>query len=230
MNRRVIIAAAAALLLATSADAQSAAPTYVVTYLDFRLASINAGATLIRAYVRASRADAGNVEVNGLEEIGRSNRFVIVETWRDPAAFAEHEKAAHTGEFRENLKIIQRSPYDQRITHGFAVDPNPAAARPGAIYVVTHVDVPGAQREETEKVLKQLFQSSHASPGHVRYDIYQQEDPRTNHFTMFVMWKDRPAFEAYADTTQWLQFREALAPLLGALFDERLYQPIRPWE
>jgi len=227
MNRRVIIAAAATLLLLdTSAGAQTAAPTHVVTYLDVRLASINAGATLIRAYVRATRADAGNLEVNGLEEIGRSNRFVIIESWRDPAAFAEHDKAAATLQFRENLKTIERSPYDQRVTHGFAVDANPAAAGPSAIYVVTHVDVPGPQREETEKVLKQLFSSSHASPGHVRYDIYQQDDPRLNHFTMFVVWKNRSAFEASADTTQWLQFREALAPLLGALFDERLYRPI----
>jgi quinol monooxygenase YgiN len=226
MNRRVIIAAAAALFVGTSAGAQTSAPTHVVTYLDVRLASINAGARLIRTYVRATRADAGNVEVNALEEIGRANRFVIVETWRDPAALAQHDKAAPTLEFREKLKTIWRSPYDQRVTHGFAVDANPAAAGPGALYVVTHVDVPGPQREETEKVLKQLFTSSHASPGHLRYDIYQQDDPRLNHFTMFVVWENRSAFEASADTAQWLQFRVALAPLLGALFDERLYRSI----
>jgi quinol monooxygenase YgiN len=228
MNRRVILAAAAALVLATSAGAQTAEPTYVVTYLDLRLGSINAGKALIRTYLRATRADSGNAAVNAFEEIGRSNRFVIAETWGGPAAFAEHEKTAHTLEFRGNLKSLQRGPFDQRVTHGFAVDPNPAMAGPRAIYVVTHVDVPGARREEAEKVLQQLFQSGHAGPGHVRYDIYQQDDPRTNHFTMFVVWKSRPAFEAYADTPQWLQFREALAPLLGALFDERLYQPISP--
>jgi quinol monooxygenase YgiN len=223
-----MIAAAAALLLATSAGAQTTAPTYVVTYLEVRLASIHAGATLIRAYVRATRADAGSVAANGLQEIGRSNRFVMIETWSDRAAFAAHEKSAHTVAFRENLKIIQRSPYDQRITHGFAIDPNPSAAGSGALYAVTHVDVPGAQREAAEQALRQLFQSSHAAPGHVRYDIYQQDDPRLNHFTMYLVWKHRAAFEAYAETTPWLQFREALAPLLGAPFDERLYHPIRP--
>jgi len=226
MNCRAI-AAATALLLSTSAGAWAAEPTYVATYLDVKSASINAGATLTRQYVRATRVEAENVGTNAFQEIGRFNRFVVIETWTDRAAFADHEKAAHTMEFRQKLKIIHRSPYDQRVTHGFAVDPAPGLAGPNALYVVTHVDVPGAQREEAERVLKQLFQSSHG-PGRVRFDIYQQDDPRTNHFTMFVVWSSRRAFEDYADTSQWLQFREALAPLLGAPYDERLYRPLDP--
>jgi quinol monooxygenase YgiN len=228
MNRRAIVAAAAALLLAASVSGWGAETRHVATYLDLRSASVNAGAALIRQYVRATRTEAGNVGIDAFQEIGRANRFVVIETWADVAAFAEHEKAAQTLEFRQKLKNIERSPYDQRATHGFAVDPAPVAAGRQAVYVVTHVDVPGAQREEAERVLRQLFESSHAAPGHMRYDIYQQDDPRTNHFTMFVVWESRRAFEAYADTPQWLQFREALAPLLGALYDERLYRPLGP--
>ena len=227
MNCRAI-AAATALLLSTSAGAWAAEPTYVATYLDVKSASINAGATLTRQYVRATRVEAENVGTNAFQEIGRFNRFVVIETWTDRAAFADHEKAAHTMEFRQKLKSIHRGPYDQRITHGFAVDPAPAVAGPHALYVVTHVDVPGAQREDAERVLKELFQSSHAGAGHERFVIYQQDDPRANHFTMFVVWNSRRAFEDYADTPQWLQFREALAPLLGAPYDERLYRPLGP--
>jgi len=227
MNRRAI-PAAAALLIVTCASGWAAEPTYVATYLDVKSASVNAGAGLTRQHVRATRAEAGNLRINAFQEIGRSNRFVVIETWTDPAAFAKHEKAAHTIEFRRKLKIIHRSPYDQRVTHGFAVDPTPAVPGPNALYVVSHVDVPGAQRHDAERVLKQLFQSSHAGPGQVRFDIYQQDDPRANHFMMFVVWSSRRAFEDYADTPQWLQFREALAPLLGAPYDERLYRLLGP--
>jgi quinol monooxygenase YgiN len=223
-----VIAVAAALLLVTATSGWGAEPRYVVTYLDVKAASINAGAALSRQYVRATRAEAGNVAVKAFQEIGRPNRFVVIETWTDSAAFADHEKAAPTMEFRQKLTIINRSPYDQRVTHGFAVDPVATVAGPNAVYVVSHVDVPGAQREEAERVLKQLFQSTHAGPGHVRFDIYQQDDPRTNHFTMFVAWKNRHALEDYADTPQWLQFTQALAPLLGAPYDERLYRPLGP--
>jgi quinol monooxygenase YgiN len=229
MNRRAMAAVAtAALLLATSASSAMPAATYVATYLEFRPASIGAGEMLARRYVRATRAAAGNVGINALQEIGRSNRFLLLETWTDHAAFAEHETTAATVEFREQLKLVYRSPYDQRIAHGFAVDPSPAIPDAKAIYVVTHVDVPGARREAAERVLEQLFQASDGAPGHVRYDIYQQDDPRTNHFTMFAVWNSRPAVEAYDDTPQWLQFREALAPLLGAPFDERFYRLLGP--
>jgi quinol monooxygenase YgiN len=227
MNRMVVLAAAA-LFMATSASGSAAEKRYVATYLDVRLASINAGAALSKRYVRATRAESDNLGVSAFQEIGRSNRFVIIETWANSTAFGEHEKAADTIEFRRELKIIQRSPYDQRVAHGFAVDPNPAAAGPNAVYILTHVDVPGQAREDAERVLTQLFQSSQTDPGHARYDIYQQDDPRANHFTMFVAWKSRRAFENYDDSPHWLQFTEALAPLLGAPFDERLYRLLGP--
>jgi quinol monooxygenase YgiN len=114
------------------------------------------------------------------------------------------------------------------VTHGFAIDPQPRAAGPNALYVATHVDVPGARREEAEALLKRLFEPSRIDPGHVRYDIYQQNEPRTNHFTIFAAWDNQRAFDAYGGTPHWLQFREALAPMLGALYDERLYRKIRP--
>jgi polar amino acid transport system substrate-binding protein len=207
---------------------QTSDVVYVATYLDVRATSAGEGAALSTQYKRATRFDAGNVAVNVLQEIGRSNRFVIIETWKDQASFADHEKAAHTLEFREKLRAIHRGPYDQRVTHGFAVDPLPQTAGAAAVYVVTHVDVPGARRAEAEALLKQLSESSRSDPGRMRYDIYQQNEPRANHFTIFAVWSSRRALDAYGSTPHWLQFREALAPMLGALYDERLYQTIKP--
>jgi polar amino acid transport system substrate-binding protein len=208
--------------------APPAAAVHVVTYLDVRPASANAGASLAAQYQNDTKTAAGMVAVNALREPGRPNRFVIIETWRDQAAFAEHERAPHTLAFRESFRAIRRSPYDQRVTHGFAVDPVPATAGRNALYVVTHVDVPGARREEAEVLLRRLFESSRTKPGHVRYDIYQQNEPRTNHFTIFAVWDDERAFDATGSAPHWQQFTEALAPMLGALYDERLYRPIKP--
>jgi quinol monooxygenase YgiN len=223
----LILVTAMAQLTATPLMAQTADAVYVTTYLDVRLASTDACSALLAQYVHATHADAGNVAVDALQDIGRSNQFVIVETWRDPASLAAHDKQSHTLEFRTQLRLIHRSPYDQRVGHGFAVDPTPAVAGPAAVYVVTHVDVPTPQREPAEKLLKPLSEASRMIPGHVRYDVYQQDEPRTNHFTIFAVWKDRRAFEAYGNSQPWREFREALAPLLGAPYDERLYRPLR---
>jgi quinol monooxygenase YgiN len=223
----LILAATVAQLLTTPLLAQTADAVYVATYLEARSASSEACAALAAQYVHATHADAGNVAVEALQDVGRPNRFVIVETWRDSASFAAHDKMSHTLEFRERLRLIHRSPYDQRVGRGFAVDPMPSAAGPKAVYVVTHVDVPGGQREPAEKLLRQLFESSRMNPGHVRYDIYQQDEPHTNHFTIFAVWQDRRAFETYGDSRDWREFREALAPLLGAPYDERLYRLLK---
>jgi len=226
MRRWGMLGAIAVILMAASHSEAAADAVYVATYLDVRSASTGEGAALAARYERATRSDAGNIGVEALQEIGRANRFVIIESWKDPAAFADHERAAHTLEFRGQLAAIHRSPYDQRVNHGFAVDPVPQAAGPKAIYVVTHVDVPGARREEAEALLKQLSPPSRNDAGHVRYDVYQQNEPRTNHFTLVAVWNDRRAMDAHGSTRHWLQFREALAPMLGALYDERLYQPV----
>jgi quinol monooxygenase YgiN len=205
----LILLATVAQLMATPLMAQTADTVYVATYLEVRAASTDACAALAAQYVHATHADAGNVAVDALQDIGRPNRFVIVETWRDPASFAEHDRMPHTLEFRAKLRLIHRSPYDQRVGHGFAVDPMPSVAGPKAVYVVTHVDVPGNFRAEAEKLLKPLSEASHMNPGHVRYDIYQQDEPHTNHFTIFAVWQDRRAFEGYGDSQQWREFREA---------------------
>ncbi len=223
----LILVAAAAQLVATPLMAQTTDAVYVATYLEVRPASTDACAALVARYVHATRADAGNVAAEALQDIGRPNRFVIVETWTSPASFDAHDRISHTLKFREQLRLMHRSPYDQRVGHGFAVDPTPAVPGPIAVYVVTHVDVPGTQRQQAEQLLKPLSEASRTNPGHVRYDVYQQDEPHTNHFTIFAVWKDRHAFEAYGDSRQWREFREALAPLLGAPYDERLYSPLK---
>ena len=225
--RRRLIACAAVLLTAVALlPAQSAEPVYVATYLEVRPATERQGAALAAQYTSATRAQAGNLRVEALQEIGRTNRLVILETWMDQAALAAHQKAAHTTEFRDRLRAVHRIPYDQRIHRGFAVDPMPAAAGRGTVHVVTHVDVPGARREEAEALLKRLFESSLKDTGHVRYDVHQQLEPRTNHFTVVAAWDSRRALDAYGGTAHWLQFREALGPMLGALYDERLYESV----
>jgi quinol monooxygenase YgiN len=226
MNCRALCVAAA-VFLATFAIGKASETTYVATYLDVEPGSIGTGAALIERYVRDTQADMGNLAASAFAEIGRANRFVVIESWKDRESFASHEGAAHTTEFRSKLKAIHRSPFDQRVTHGFEVDPQPGTPAADSVCVVTHVDVPGPRREEAETLLRRLAAPSRADPGHLRYDIYQQDDPRANHFTVFAIWKNSRAFDAYGGTAHWLQFRESIAPILGALYDERLYRPLK---
>src|SRR5438309_11231135 len=196
---------------------------YVATYIDVQVNSTNEGMALIKQYRDATRAEKGNSGTDFVQETGRPSRFVIVEFWKDQASFEAHEKAAHTAQFRSKLKAIHNSPYDQRVHQGLAVDSRPWPAAPGTVSVVTHVDVPPPRKDETEVWLKRVAEESRKDEGNLRYDVFQQTAPRTNHFTILAVWKDRSAFDAHETKPHTRQIREALAPMLGAPYDDRLY-------
>ena len=101
--------------------------------------------------------------------------------------------------------------------------PRRRRAAAGLIYAVTHVDViPPRKERRLCALLRQLAADSGKDAGHVRFDVLQQTN-RPNHFTVVEVWKDRNAFDAHGMAAHTRQFRDRLAPMSGALYDERLY-------
>src|SRR5262245_35590726 len=100
------------LMFEPAAPAQDGdAMIYVATYIDIQLPSATQGIRLVLQYSEASRREPGNVRFGAVQEIGRPNRLVILETWKDQAAFEAHERAGHTAQFRTALQAIHNSPF-----------------------------------------------------------------------------------------------------------------------
>jgi quinol monooxygenase YgiN len=196
---------------------------YVATYIDVQPGSTNAAASVVKSYRETTRAEKGNLTTDIVQESGRPTRWVVMEVWNDSSSFEAHKSAASTADFQSKLKAIQNSPNDQRTHKGLSVDSRPWALERGKVSVVTHVDVPPQAREQAEALLKKLAEASRSDEGNIRYDAFQESPQRTNHFTIFAVWKDRRAFDAHESKPHTKQFREAIAPMLGAPYDERLY-------
>lgn len=199
-------------------------PLHVVTYVEVKPSSIGAAMPLLRQYRDAGRKEAGNERSEIAQEIGRKNRFVIIEIWKDQAAFEAHGKAADTAAFREKFKAIAAAPYDERIHGAFAVGPNAAVAK-GAVFVVSHVDVPPPRKDEVIAALNPLAEASRKADGNARFEVVQQTS-RPNHFTVVEAWKGQKAYDARIAAAPQMTFREKLGPMLGALYDERTYQGV----
>jgi quinol monooxygenase YgiN len=199
---------------------------YVATYIDIKRDALVEGIALLVLY-RESRTTAGGPNIDVLREISRPNRFAIIEACKDQSAFDDRERAELTLQFRARLRAIHSSPYDQRVHSGFAIGSSTGQTTRESLCVVTHVDVPPPRKDETEVLLKRLADQSRNDEGNIRYDVFQQIPPRTNHFTMFAAWKDADAFELHETKPHRKEVREALWPLLGAPYDERLYKPLR---
>jgi len=223
---------AAAIAVAPGANAQSADAVYAVTYLDVGASAVSQGVELIRKYRELSRREAANLEFTVLQETSRPNRFVIMEGWKDQAAFEGHDKGAAKADFEGALKPIRNSPPDRHMLQPFANAP----ARPvpaGALYMVEHVDFLGgdpAIAAAAVPLVKALAESSQKEAGAVRYGVYRQPPPRINHYEIVAAWTDAKAFDSHETAAHTLQFRAATAQGGRAwranLYDQRLYKEI----
>jgi quinol monooxygenase YgiN len=218
----VVILAA---MLVGTARAQNGA-IYVVTYLEVIPNTAARGATLLKSYRDASRAEAGNMRLDVLQEMARPNRFVVLEVWSASAARDAHLKAARVGEFGEQLKAIEDAPQDVRLNNGLYVEPTKDKSSPDPVYVVTHVDVVAASKDDCVALLGAMSTDTRSDPGNIGYDVLQQAN-RANHFTVVEEWANRKALDDHAASAHTLAFREKLLPMSGALFDERLYTLMR---
>jgi quinol monooxygenase YgiN len=200
---------------------------FIATYVDIKRSLAGEGMGLLRIYRGASSAESGNEYIHVFQETTRPNRFVVLESWKDQPVFLSHEEAQQTLQFRAKLKSIYSNPYDQRVHHGFAVSTKTAAVTADSVCVVTHVDVPPPRKDEAEGLLRHLAEESRKEAGNIQYDVFQQTS-RTNHFTVFAGWKDMEAFDSHELSAHRMEFREALWPILGAPYDERLFRYV--WE
>ena len=208
-----------------SARAQDASAIYIVSYFEVvpstaRTAAISA----LRVLRDTSRKQAGNRDFEVLQRIGRPEQFAILEVWSDAKAQTSHAGTAGTAQLRDKLKPYLAAPIDERLHTGFAVGQSKLSGK-GSVYVLTHVDLIGAKKDEGLAAIKQLSIDSAQDAGIERYDVLQQSS-RPNHLTLVEVWRGKAALEKHEAAAHTRKFREALLPMSGSLYDQRLYQLI----
>jgi quinol monooxygenase YgiN len=214
----------AATLVSSAAHAQNNA-AYLATYIEVMPNAVASGIALLKQYRDASAKEDGNLRAEALAEIDRPNRFVVVEAWRDKAALDAHGQSAATLKFRDKFKPIADAPYDERINTALYVTHGKNASQSGAIYVLTHVDVIPAGKDDCVAALKAMSVDTAGDAGNISYEALQQAN-RGNHFTVIEAWTNRKALDAHAMAAHTLAFRTKLSPIAGALYDERIYKAL----
>jgi len=218
----------AAALAGAPAFAQSPGEAvYAVTYVGISTDWTLQGRGLLKQYRDQSLKEPGVLEFAVMQEASRPDQFMIVQGWKDEAAFKAHEKSSAASLFNFTLEAIRTYPPSQFVVRPFAT----AAAKPapaGAVHMIEHVDIIPPRLAEIQPALKALAQASQQEPRALRFDIYQVSAPRTNHFAIIGAWADVMAYDAHEVSPQEKAFRAAtLAPLRGNLYDQRLYKDIQ---
>ena len=153
-------------------------------------------------------------------------RSAILEIWRDKKAADAHTAAPSATAFREKLQPSMIGGFGVRPHSGLSIASSKGQFPHGVIFVLTHVDVFPAGKDQAVELVKALAEAARKDPGNLWFDVLQQ-DGRPNHFTLFEGWRDQKAFEGSIMAAHTKEFRQKLNPLEGALYDERLYEAVR---
>ena len=214
----------------TPAPAPAAVPApegniYSVTYVEVMPTAKADAVTLLRRYREAAQKEGGNLRCEIVQRIDQPHQFAILEIWKDQAAFEAHSKSASTTETREKIAAIRNAPTDERVHTALSVGRIDAPTARGGIYVATHVDVIPPRKDDGVAALKRLGEDSRRDHDNLRFEVVQQIN-RPNHFTVVEIWRDAKAVETHSMAAPTREFRDKLATMTGALYDERMYRAI----
>ena len=209
----------------TPAPATIVGNVYTVTYVEVMPTSKAEAATLLRRYREAAQKEGGNLRCEVIQRIDQPHQFAILEIWKDQAAFEAHGKTATTTEARGKIAAIRNAPTDERVHTALSVGPIDAPSARAGIYVATHVDVIPPRKDDGVAALKRLGEDSRRGEGNLRFEVVQQVN-RQNHFTVVEIWKDVRAVETHSMAAPTREFRDKLATMTGALYDERMYRAL----
>ncbi len=99
-------------------------PVTIVSHVDiipdaYKPLSEESASRLLPSQRAATQHDPGLVSYVVLQQLGTSNHFTIVETWRDTRSYEMHQGADHTVAFRNQIQPYLGGPIDSREHHDF---------------------------------------------------------------------------------------------------------------
>ena len=225
----VLAGAMMAGLTPTSAQAPPAlevdpnAPVYVVGYIDVMPSLKNAAISAFKQFRDGCRKEEGNLRCEVVQRLEQPNQFVTLQIWKDRKSFDAHAGNPAATALRDKLRPMLESPYDERVHLGLSVAPPQPTPLGRPTYVVTHVDVIPPRAGDAVALLGQIADAGRKEAANNRFEVLQQTN-RNNHFSIVELWPNRKVFEARAATPGVIQFRNQLQPMIGALYDQRLYK------
>ena len=222
MLRLLALAGLAMTMLGQPAALAQSATFFTVTYVEVGPRTARSAAPVLRAYRGEAAKEAVAFEV--LQRIDRPNQFALLGAWADQPAYEAHAAGAAAKSMNEKLGRMLAAPNDTRQHNGLAVAPGKIGR--GATFAVTHVDVIPPQKDNGVSAVQLLAEQSRKHVGNQRFDVWQQTN-RPNHFTVVEAWSSRGAFDVHGVQPQTVEFRNKLASMTGALYDERLYRTLR---
>lgn len=195
----------------------------VLTFVEVRVEMRGHVSNVLRQQANTARqhqASPGQIVV--MQEIARPERFVVLER-EAPAVLMAGGMKPRT--FVEGIRDDLIAPPDQRSNRELdenATTNGPRIDARANFYVIAHVDIAASDLTQVQAALHNLAAAARQSNGNLGFEVLQQTS-HPNHFNLVGAWLGEAPFHAFAASTAAREFRQAVAPLLGSPYDERLF-------
>jgi len=199
--------------------------TYVVAYIEVAPNAAAEARGLLLSYGTEARGTAGLLHVDALQRVGYANQFALLEIWRTAKAQEAYAAAGAASKFLAILEPLRIAGYDARVHAPLSVG-SYTPASPEELVTVTHIDVIPTVRDAGVAKVREFTEHSRGTTGNRRFDALIQSS-RPNHMTLIEGWSTPAARDAHVSAGFVRAFREALMPMSGSLYDERLYEVLR---
>ena len=189
-------------LLLSLALWSSCADAAVLTFIEAKPHDVDQ----CKAILTALHAEA-------LEEVDRPEKFVVLDT------------TDYATDLPASLTNLLTAPPDRRTHQLFG--PGGTSLPPGApFYVIAHLDLGPPDQASGQAALLRYMNAARHAPGNLGLEAWQQTN-RPNHFNLVSAWSTRAQLDDFAASAATRNYRATVAPLIGSLYDERLYRRIR---
>ncbi len=231
--RPVLLALSFVGAMSVGADAQNQqgvplidGPTYLMTYVEVVPSAAARTIATLRDYRDASMKEPGASSVDIYQEAGQTHRFVLEEIWQNRALAKSHTDGPALAALTAKLKPVELGPVDVRIHQAHMATP-PKRPNAADIIVISHVDVAGGgNTQKLMAMLNTLGQASMKDNGMVRYEILDEVPAHANHFRVLEEWSSQSSWEAHDLAPHAQAYHDALLPMLGTPYDQRLYRDV----
>jgi quinol monooxygenase YgiN len=197
-----------------------------LTFIEVRVDARGHAGNVLRQQANALREHTSwPAQIILLQEVSRPERFALVEREKaDVSTDVVREMHSVTETLTDDLT----APPDLRMNREFGEVAPAIGAKADVranVYVVAHLDIGAPDRARAEAALRQLSSATRQSEGNLVFDIWQQTD-HANHFNLISGWISESQFHAFAASRAAREFRQAVGPLLGSPYDERLFRRV----
>lgn len=195
-------------------------PGFIVSYVEAPATGAAALRRQLQSYARDLQQGANAPTVALFSEVIRPNRMVVIERWASFDAGADQAAATLAAQVKDQVE----APVDRRVNTPLT-SPIDRVTSASAIHMVTHVDVLPNYTAVGTKLMLAHRDAVLAAPGVLGVEVATQAN-KVNHFELHEIWQNRAAYDAYAASPIARDFRQQLATMQGAVYDDRLYMAV----